>query len=334
MKKLKGTKLEKFVLKSQLIKVADLIYFDGPLLSHFKNKNSENYLYYWCDADNLNRWLIFRVSSQDLTLYLNKEITLYELIINPIDGFLYSVDIDENMEYRNIFMVQPDDLPESYIPEIDSYYEFEILHKENQDKNYRILINNDWKLDDLYSFPRNYSQVYLFIYSLQNLLKKNIDFEKLKNSFQAHPWKGGYSALNFYDSLNYIHRPEISSIQYASPGWIELKLFIPSAISIRKIITSFLDNSDALIEMYNRTIKELRLRRLTKIDARNAYLTPENALFIKETIKKFSQLMDFQYTEQLDNLTENPLISLKILLSFYRRVKNLSVYSIEGKASY
>ena len=37
---------------SKLIKVADLIYYDGPLLSHYVSNKGENYLFYWVDVDN------------------------------------------------------------------------------------------------------------------------------------------------------------------------------------------------------------------------------------------------------------------------------------------
>lgn len=36
---------------SKLIKVADLIYHDGPLLSHYVSNKGENYLFYWVDVD-------------------------------------------------------------------------------------------------------------------------------------------------------------------------------------------------------------------------------------------------------------------------------------------
>ena len=44
---------------SKLIKVADLIYYDGPLLSHYVSNKGENYLFYWVDVDNeYNRWVV------------------------------------------------------------------------------------------------------------------------------------------------------------------------------------------------------------------------------------------------------------------------------------
>lgn len=44
---------------SKLIKVADLIYHDGPLLSHYVSNKGENYLFYWVDVP-----CVFRISKQ------------------------------------------------------------------------------------------------------------------------------------------------------------------------------------------------------------------------------------------------------------------------------
>lgn len=107
-------------------KMADLVYFDGPFLSHYVSGKGDDYLFYWVDRDETdNRWLVLRVSLANLQKYIAKELTLRELIENPNDGFLYSVDVNNELHYHNVKLVQPSALPESYLPETDSYYAFE-----------------------------------------------------------------------------------------------------------------------------------------------------------------------------------------------------------------
>ena len=111
---------------SNFKKIADLVYFDGPFLSHYVSGKGDDYLFYWVDKDESdNRWLVLRINLADLQKYIGKELTLRELIENPNDGFLYSVDVDNNLHYHNIKLVQPSALPEEYLPEEDSYYAFE-----------------------------------------------------------------------------------------------------------------------------------------------------------------------------------------------------------------
>ena len=113
-------------------KMADLITFDGPLLSHYVSSKGDDYLFYWVDRDSQdNRWLVLRVSLASLQKYIGKELTLLELIENPNDGYLYSVDIDNDIHYHDIKLVQPSAIPEDYLPEADSYYEFEPVPAED-----------------------------------------------------------------------------------------------------------------------------------------------------------------------------------------------------------
>ena len=124
MKRIEGYNIEYDF--SQFKKVADLIYFEGPLLSHYVSSKGDDYLFYWVDRDDSdNRWLVLRVSMANLQKYIGKKITLRELIENPNDGYLYSVDVNNDICYHDIKLIQPSALPEEYLPERESYYAFE-----------------------------------------------------------------------------------------------------------------------------------------------------------------------------------------------------------------
>jgi len=111
---------------SSFKKIADLIYFEGPLLSHYVSSKGDDYLFYWVDSDESdNRWLVLRVSLASLQKYVGKEITLRQLIETPNDGYLYSVDVSSDICYHDVKLVQPSVLPDDYLPESDSYYTFE-----------------------------------------------------------------------------------------------------------------------------------------------------------------------------------------------------------------
>ena len=112
---------------SKLIKVADLIYFDGPLLSHYMSEKGENYLFHWVDSDDEhNRWIILRTDIISIQQYLEKKVNLRSLTVGANDGFVYSVDIDDNLNYTNIKAVPTAALPEDYIPTEESFYTFKV----------------------------------------------------------------------------------------------------------------------------------------------------------------------------------------------------------------
>lgn len=124
MKTVKGYEI-KFDF-SNFKRIADLIYFEGPLLSHYVSSKGDDYLFYWVDNDESdNRWLVLRVSLSSLQRYMAKDISLRELIENPNDGYLYLVDVDNDVNYHDVKLLQPIDLPEEYLPATDSYYEFD-----------------------------------------------------------------------------------------------------------------------------------------------------------------------------------------------------------------
>lgn len=110
---------------NNLRKVADLIYFDGPFLSHYVSKSGDNYLSYWVDCDENNqRWLVFRVGVNSLQNYVNKKKSLYELIKGVDDGFVYAVDISEDGSQSVPLMIFLSDIPNEYLPTADSYFVF------------------------------------------------------------------------------------------------------------------------------------------------------------------------------------------------------------------
>lgn len=124
MKAAKGIDINFNITK--MIKVTDLISFDGPLLSHYINEKGENYLFYWVDVDeSYNRWLFFRIDLLSIQDYLTRKTTLYELIKNQPDGFIYSVDINDKTEYHNLKLILLSEIEQTYLPAIDSFYDFE-----------------------------------------------------------------------------------------------------------------------------------------------------------------------------------------------------------------
>jgi hypothetical protein len=207
------------------------------------------------------------------------------------------------------------------------------------DNIYKIQMNGEWTLEDLYWLPHVYSQVYAFLYAL-NMPLTDYDEERLYITFTAHPWLGGYSAVNFYGYLQNLvpssDRPRIVSIQYGSPGLMELALAVSIALSIGVLIRTFSRGIIDLHSLYNSIYKGLQDRKLMRIEVKRKELALENEQiqFVNEAVQKLSQMMGFENVEQINKLTGNPLATLKILLSFYRRIRTLAGYEEEKKAKF
>lgn len=122
MEKIKGYKLQELPI-SGLNKVSDLIFFDGPILSHFIDGKKNDYLFLWVDNDaKFNRWFVWKVKKVSLRQYLTKSFSLKNLLIEKNKDFVYSIEIDNELKYNNIIAMDIDDLPINYIPEEESFY--------------------------------------------------------------------------------------------------------------------------------------------------------------------------------------------------------------------
>lgn len=216
-------------------------------------------------------------------------------------------------------------------------------------KEYQIKIDGEWTLEDWYAFPHTYSQVYGFVYSLFEIRKylevdwdefaEEID-ERILFTYTSQPWRGGYSAVNFYNYLKNLvpphHRPRIKAVHYESPGFIKLVLFVPAAKAIKEIVQTFCDAGKSINSLYNEIYKGMYERKLLKLDVKKKELELKEAdlKFIESSTKSLARLMGFKSTRQLHQATRNPLTSLKILLSFYRRIRTLAEYTKKGKSKF
>jgi hypothetical protein len=204
--------------------------------------------------------------------------------------------------------------------------------------DYQILIDKRWSLEYLYKFPRAYEQVYFAFESVLPAPDELTD-ERIERAFRAFPWRGGYSAVNFYNQLKFVtplkNRPIISRIQYASPGLIELLLNIPLAFKIAGVVTSVATSIGACNKVYNAIHSDLQKRKLLRIEVerKKIELTNDQLNFIINANEQMASILCLPSTETINGRTKDPLITLKILLSIYRRVRTIAEYKNKGQAS-
>lgn len=206
-------------------------------------------------------------------------------------------------------------------------------------ETYTIHIEGKWSLEDLYVFPRTFEQVYFMVYSLS---PEHDDFtgERIQHTYEAFPWQGGYSAVGFYNQLKSMtpkrERPQIASIHYGSPGWIELALMLSTALAVERLVKSIANTIDHAHSVYNRIIRGLSERRLLRLEEQRQELQfkREELEYIDFCLSQMSKLLGFKNIDEINSRTGHPYISLKILLSLYRRVRTLVKYEVKGKAKF
>lgn len=203
--------------------------------------------------------------------------------------------------------------------------------------NYRIALDRQWSLEDLYKFPRTFEQAYFFFASIDPDLDKTSQ-QRIARAYESFPWQGGYSAVGFFDQLKFSvdrrKRPKIVAIQKASPGFLELSLVIGVAFSLAKIVKHLAGGIDAANSTYNNIYKGMQERKLLKLKVEREVLKldKEHIDFIDSGSRKMAKLLGFSSPAKLNNFTNDPYLTLKILFSVYRRVRTLAQYESSGKA--
>jgi hypothetical protein len=218
------------------------------------------------------------------------------------------------------------------------------------DKNIiHLYIDGKWDVEDFADFLKTYLQIYYLFNSLFTE-KYSIDNERINYAYSLFPWKGGYSAVNFYQQLKFAipkkDRPKITAIHFSSPGYIELLLLSKITEIISEIITYVAGSIGICNGIYNKIYTDMQKRKLLrlkikrkelrldqeKIKLDNIILQNSDLEFINESNEDIAQILGLGgELKELNKKTGHPYITLKILLSLYRRIRTLAGYEKNNK---
>ncbi len=210
--------------------------------------------------------------------------------------------------------------------------------EESQDEpeTYRVLLGGRWTLQNLYEFPHSFSQCYAFIYCLDSNLHPR-DRDRISEAFVGYPWRGGYSYVNIYTVLqNQVpveDRPDIESISYASPGWLDLFLNVDVAIQVAKSVAILAGSAAVAAKAYASAMKALAQ---VAVDRKRAQLlemqlTQTQHKTFMSMCEDMAKFLGFKNVKQLHERTGSPEVSLKLLAAHYRRTNQLVEFVKEGK---
>lgn len=201
---------------------------------------------------------------------------------------------------------------------------------------YRVSLNEDWDLEDLYEFPHAYSQCYAFIYCLDSELHPR-DRERIAYALESYPWRGGYSYVNIYFVLKAQvpaeDRPKVHAIRKESPGWLDLVLNPQVAAQVAASVATLSGSAVAAAAAYKKAYSYLlsvnaarRREAIQRMTATAAEMKAFNSLCIE-----LAKNLGFKSLEELHQRTGNPEVSFKLLLAHHRRLQDLVDLQESGK---
>ncbi len=204
---------------------------------------------------------------------------------------------------------------------------------------YRVLLDGQWSLEDLTNFSRVYSQCYAFLYCLDTEAV-DIASSRIGSALHSLELRGGLSYVNVYDifksHVEKQHRPQIKSIQYASPGWLDLALNPEVATQFAKVLGIYLGGAAATAELYKRLYKiyaDLSATR-KKLQSSTFKLNAEDAIKAQKLNEELAKGLGFDSLADLNKHTKDVEESSKLLMAHYRRMQKMAKFVRSGKASF
>ncbi|WP_122416464.1 hypothetical protein [Pseudomonas viridiflava] len=320
---------------------ADLIDFEGPLLSLYRGEFEEDLLYIWLDCNaTKNRWGVVPVSRASLRGYLDCSITLRKVF--EASSWIAIFHTGSAANRRNSPLKTHWQNLLDYLPEEGSYLVPEIATEAARrlagetTVEYPLGLDGDMYIDDIAAIPKIYQQLYSFHYGLEYLHRPAVRgaLDRL-----ASNWTGGFSAVHLFTGLNQvtpsIHRAQVTEMRYNSPGHIKLDLLPQLAKRIETSAKQIQGDKSfqALEDFYSSTYRYFKENKISGFDdekdSASLVLSPQITIRLSELVAFFFRLMCWEdYRERFGELQVGPLHQLRALLAYYRRLRKLRPYVI------
>jgi len=203
---------------------------------------------------------------------------------------------------------------------------------------YRIHLDGRWGLNDLYDFPHALAQTYAFAYCFESDLPPR-DAERIDEAMRGYPWGGGYSVVNIYTVLQnqvpHEVRPQIQSIKYASPGWLDLLVNIDVITTVAAQVAAISTSIAIAIKSCSSIQKMLQDISLQKRRSQLAHfaLDRSQAKELRKLCDELAKLMEHKkFAELVERTGGNIEVAAKILSAQFRRLRSIVDYKENGKA--
>ena len=338
--------------------VCDLIELDGPLLSLYTDSR-DNWLYLWCDTDNLktNRWMLLRVARQSLVDFFERKVNLRFLLHDALSIVVLdevvneSVNTDEGettqeptisvrrkfRKINDIYDVQ------RYWPSEKSFFRPELAQGVDVQQafvpaKHLIPVNGRWYFRDLDIFSRSYAKLYAFLYSTKPQFIGSMG-ERLAGLLRA-PWTGGYSRVNLFNNLRRglpaLHDLQIERFNYASPGAIEVEALPAICEDLTKLVLSSKDNWPYL-NTHDRIIDtiiskhKLKKEDLSSVPSEQLPFSEEESAVIQYSCEEICRLMGIaDRTEAIRYSAPNLLVYAKAVQALIGQAEKLIIFEEQG----
>jgi hypothetical protein len=106
--------------------VGDLLFFNWPLISVYKDNSKKIYIRSWLEeCNNTIRYVFFNIEPYLLLSYINGDTPFVDVLLNPANNLYFITDINSIEHYERTTVLSSSSIHPDYIPKIESYYDDE-----------------------------------------------------------------------------------------------------------------------------------------------------------------------------------------------------------------
>ncbi|RMR56122.1 hypothetical protein ALP83_02506 [Pseudomonas syringae pv. actinidiae] len=313
-----------------------LLSYEVPLIALAKNQVGDYYLgVNYDDGATAFKFYFSRIKVEHLKLLYSEKIDIHYAVTKLHKG-KYELGevwgtIGEEFKTKGHADLPPDVLPEPgmFIPG---------HAPESLNSDFKVIdIDGQWEISDLRKFSDSVQDCYSFGFALLGATGKAAT-KKINSLFHKHPWRGGFSSVNFfkelYNNIPNEDRAGIRKIEYASPG--EIKFFMNGDVadSIRELVNAINEEKSESLAAYKTAHGELQNMGLLGKSDSDVNLSIQSVKDLNTLLEDTCEAMGLadSATHILELASGDPLSGIKIVLAYHRRLQALADYVATGKA--
>lgn len=313
-----------------------LFEYDEPMIVVSLDAQQNKYICLNSDqTDEGSLYVCRRINKRDYSRFVRQEIDLLFLLTaggvgKPQQAVFYGY---EGEHFRALPLKGS---YERYLPERGFFLPKGVPETVGEGQETRqIKIDGRWGLDDLRTFSDRLQDAYAFVYAMKS--ESQSTTSRMHALFSKHPWRGGYSSLNFfnevYAAIPHKEAARIREMHYASPG----RILIDVNASVAEYMVHLLREMSSSTETdnaYKNIRSSLRRKKWLGKAKSDIELSSHDIVALKEHSYEFAGFLHLEDKfERVNSFADqDPLAAVKILLAFYRKMSDLLSYIQTGKA--
>lgn len=287
-----------------------------------------------------------RVSLRQFHEYLSDRFDLRYLLMNPDRFKWFEFDLPADLSDPVVLDEVPltkkridDFLPEAGFFARDHTEEYNQFIFEQRSVQ-RFDVDGNWDMGEFSKFHAQVSDLYALTRSIDLFIDENVAMDRRRKVMQSFikPWQGGGSYYGFFKSLAAVggreYRPDIKAIQWASPGYIDVKGDQDSFERLLALVEHFGRARKKATAEYDHLWSYLQEMKLLKANTRRLDRNSAVMVEVGERAKALSKTLNVTSYRNLKKMAGNdPVVAAKVLLATKRRVHRLYDFFAEGRVS-